>query len=51
MAKLFANIDTDDYGDRFLNDLTDKKKDIKKREGFILKLESFSFVLIGYLII
>lgn len=32
MAKLFANIDTNDYGDRFLNDLTDKKKDIKKED-------------------
>lgn len=32
MAKLFANIDTNDYGDRFLNDLTDKKNNLIKED-------------------
>ena len=32
MAKLFANIDTNDYGDRFLNDLVNTKENIEKED-------------------
>ena len=32
MFRFFANIDTNDYGDRFLAELTDQKEDIRQED-------------------